>query len=95
LIREQQLDRRDREVTFLTEARATQRVAQNRYVKGLTNYLDVLNAQITRFQAEDSLVLVDLALFRNRVALHRALGGSWAEPEALKIRDDGLFFDFN
>ena len=95
LIREQQLDRRDREVSFLTEARATQRVAQNRYVKGLTNYLDVLNAQITRFQAEDSLVLVDLALFRNRVALHRALGGSWAEPEALKIRDDGIFFDFN
>ena len=95
LIREQQLDRRDRELTFLTEARATQRVAQNRYVKGLTNYLDVLNAQITRFQAEDSLVLVDLALFRNRVALHRALGGSWAEPEALKIRDDGIFFDFN
>ena len=94
LIREQQLDRRDREVTFLTEARATQRVAENRYVKGLTNYLDVLNAQITRFQAEDSLVLVDLALFRNRVALHRALGGSWAEPEALKIRDDGPFFRF-
>ncbi|MGB5750353.1 MAG: efflux transporter outer membrane subunit [Desulfobacterales bacterium] len=95
LVREQQLDRRDREVTFLTEARATQRVAQNRYVKGLTNYLDVLNAQITRFQAEDSLVLVDLALFRNRVALHRALGGSWAEPEVLKIKDDGIFFDFD
>jgi outer membrane protein, multidrug efflux system len=95
LIREQQLDRRDREVSFLTEARATQRVAQNRYVKGLTNYLDVLNAQITRFQAEDNLVLVDLALFRNRAELHRALGGSWAEPEDLKIRDDGIFFDFN
>jgi multidrug efflux system outer membrane protein len=94
LIREQQLDRRDREVTFLTEARATQRVAQNRYVKGLVNYLDVLNAQITRFQAEDSLVLVDLALFRNRVALHRALGGSWGEPEPLKIGDDGIFFSF-
>jgi multidrug efflux system outer membrane protein len=94
LIREQQLDRREREVTFLTEARATQRVAQNRYIKGLVDYLDVLNAQITRFQAEDSLVLVDLALYRNRAALHRALGGSWAEPEALKIRDDGIFFSF-
>jgi multidrug efflux system outer membrane protein len=94
LTREQQLDRREREITFLTEARATQRVAENRYVKGLTNYLDVLNAQITRFQAEDSLVLVDLTLFRNRVALHRALGGSWAEPEALNIKDDGIFFRF-
>ena len=80
LIREQQLDRRDREVTFLTEARATQRVAQNRYVKGLTNYLDVLNAQITRFQAEDSLVLVDLTLFAKpgcaAPGLGRKLGGT-------------------
>ncbi len=94
LTRELQLDRREREITFLTEARATQRVAQNRYVKGLVNYLDVLNAQITRYQAEDSLVLVDLTILRNRVALHRALGGSWAEPEALKIKDDGVFFRF-
>jgi len=94
LTRQLQLDRREREITFLTEARATQRVAENRYVKGLVNYLDVLNAQIARFQAEDSLVLVDLTLFRNRVALHRALGGSWAEPEALKIKEDGPFFRF-
>jgi len=94
LTREMQLERREREITFLTEARATQRVAENRYVKGLVNYLDVLNAQITRFQAEDNLVLVDLSILRNRVALHKALGGSWAEPEALKIRDDGLFFRF-
>ena len=94
LTRELQLDRREREITFLTEARATQRVAENRYVKGLVNYLDVLNAQITRFQAEDSLVLVDLTILRNRIALHRALGGSWAEPEALKIKDDGVFFRF-
>ncbi|MEE4262525.1 MAG: efflux transporter outer membrane subunit [Desulfobacteraceae bacterium] len=94
LTRQLQLDRRQREITFLTEARATQRVAENRYSKGLVNYLDVLNAQISRYQAEDSLVLVDLTLFRNRVALHRALGGSWAEPEALKIKDDGPFFRF-
>ena len=94
LTRELQLDRREREITFLTEARATQRVAENRYVKGLVNYLDVLNAQITRFQAEDSLVLVDLTILRNRVNLHRALGGSWAESEALKIKDDGVFFRF-
>jgi len=94
LTRELQLDRREREITFLTEARATQRVAENRYIKGLVNYLDVLNAQITRFQAEDSLVLVDLNILRNRVALHRALGGSWAEPEALQIKNDGIFFRF-
>ena len=94
LTRETQLDRRSRELRFLQEARATQRVAENKYSRGLVDYLDVLNAQITRFQAEDSLVLVDTALYRNRVALHRALGGSWGEPDPIEIRDDGIFFDF-
>jgi len=54
----------------------------------------VLNAQITRFQAEDSLALVDLAIMRNRVALHRSLGGSWAKPEPVAVKDDGIFFNF-
>jgi multidrug efflux system outer membrane protein len=94
LTRETQLDRRMRELRFLEEARATQRVAQNRYIRGLVIYLDVLNAQITRYQAEDSLVQVDLAIYRNRVALHRALGGGWGEPEAVEVRDDGIFFRF-
>jgi multidrug efflux system outer membrane protein len=92
LTRELQMDRRNRELNFLEEARATQRVAENRYVRGLVIYLDVLNAQITRFQAEDSLVLVDLALLQNRVELYRALGGGWAEPEPLVLKDDGIFF---
>ena len=94
LIRKQQLERREREVKFLDEARATQQVAEERYIRGLVIYLDVLNAQITRFQAEDSLALVDLAIMRNRVALHRALGGGWAEPEPVAIKDDGIFFNF-
>lgn len=94
LTRQQQMERRNREVVFLEEARATQQVAEKRYVRRLVNYLDVLNAQITRFQAEDSLVLVDLALMQNRVKLHRALGGGWAEPAAVADRDDGLFFRF-
>jgi multidrug efflux system outer membrane protein len=95
LTRESQLDRRERELRFLEEARATQRVAENRYIRGLVIYLDVLNAQITRFQAEDRIVLVDLAIYRNRVAIHRALGGGWGEPEPVEVRDDGIFFDFN
>jgi multidrug efflux system outer membrane protein len=94
LTRERQMDRRERELNFLEEARATQRVAENRYIRGLVIYLDVLNAQITRYQAEDSLVLVDLALLTNRVELHRALGGGWAEPKPVAVKDDGIFFKF-
>ncbi len=94
LTRQTQLDRRARELRFLEEARATQQVAEKRYIRGLVNYLDVLNAQITRFQAEDSIVLVDLAIYSNRVALHRALGGGWGEPLPVEVKDDGIFFDF-
>ncbi len=94
LTRKMQLERRKRGLIFLEEARATQRVAQNRYIHGLTDYLDVLDAQQTRFQAEDSLVLVDLTIYSNRVALHRALGGGWARPEPMAADDDGVFFNF-
>jgi len=82
LTRKEQLERRDRVLGFLTEARATQSVAENRYLRGLVDYLTVLEAQQTRFQAEVNLVLVDLAILTNRVSLHRALGGGWAEPSA-------------
>ena len=94
LTRKKQLERREREIIFLEEARATQRVAQNRYIKGLSEYLDVLDAQQTRFTAEDNLVLVDLNILTNRVNLHRALSGSWAVPEPIVLERDGYFFDF-
>ena len=80
LTRKEQLERRDRQLRFLLEARATQDVADKRYRRGLVDYLTVLEAQRTRFEAEESLVLVELALLTNRVTLHRALGGGWAEP---------------
>jgi multidrug efflux system outer membrane protein len=94
LIRKKQLERRQRELKFLEEARATQRVAQNRYLKGLVQYLDVLDAQQTRFIAEANLALVDLSILSNRVNLHRALGGSWAVPEPIVVKNNGLFFEF-
>lgn len=81
LTRREQLERRDRVLSFVKEARATQQVAEGRYKRGLLDYLTVLEAQQTRFQAEENLVLVDLALLSNRVSLHRALGGGWAAPE--------------
>lgn len=80
LSRREQLERREKVLAFLSEARATQKVAENRYVKGLADYLTVLVAQQTSLTAETNLVLVDLAILTNRVTLHRALGGGWAKP---------------
>jgi len=80
LTREEQLKRREHVVNFVLNARATQRIAENRYKRGLVDYLTVLDAQKTRFEAERDLLEVDLAILTNRVTLHRALGGGWAEP---------------
>jgi outer membrane protein, multidrug efflux system len=80
LTRKEQLERRERELNFREEARATQEVAETRYERGLVDYLTVLDAQQTRFQAEDKVVQVDFSILSNRVTLHRALGGGWGEP---------------
>ena len=87
LTRKKQLERREDVLSFLVEARATQRVAEARYVRGLVDYLTVLNAQQTRFQAEDQLLLVELTILANRVTLHRALGGGWAILPPVKGKD--------
>ena len=81
LTRKEQMERRVKMLGFLAEARATQRVAENRYDCGLVEYLTVLDAQQARLQAEENLVLVELAILSNRVTLHRALGGGWDDPE--------------
>lgn len=77
LTRKEQLERRERVLRLLKEARATQKVAQSRYEKGLVSFLTVLDSQQSRFRAEESIVLADLAVLTNRVSLHRALGGGW------------------
>jgi len=84
LTRKEQMERRKRIVNLLKEARATQKVAQSRYERGLVNYLVVLDAQQSRFRTEESLVMVDLAILANRVSLHRALGGGWGKPSTLE-----------
>jgi multidrug efflux system outer membrane protein len=91
--RREQIERRDRVVVFLREARAALEVAESRYLRGLLEYLNVLDAQQSLFVAEQDLTRVDLAILTNRVALHRALGGGWADPgpveEPSRKKDEG------
>ncbi len=79
--RQEQLERRELVLDFLTESRATQQIAESRYERGLVDYLTVLESQQTRFQAEQDLALVELAILTNRVTLHRVLGGGWAQGQ--------------
>ena len=75
LIQKCQNDRRELIFNFLLEARKTQRTAQDRYSRGLIDYLTLLEAQQTRFSAEQKLIEVDMSILANRVRLYRVLSG--------------------
>ncbi len=77
LTRQQQLERRDLLVKFREEARSTVEIANDRYTRGLTDYLNVLDAQQSLYQAELDLIDSERAIYTNRVGLYRALGGGW------------------
>lgn len=82
LTREQELERRRRLVAYFTEAQATLETARDRYERGLSSYLNVLDAQQAAFQAELGLVETQYTIYTNRVALYRALGGGWDAASA-------------
>lgn len=65
--------------TQLDLAEQALRTAKNRYQKGLNDYLPVLTELKNVEQLQQDLLNQQLNLLTNRVALHRALGGSWTE----------------
>ena len=57
------------------------REAVSRYRKGLSDYLPVLSALTSTQRLERTIVQARLEWFRQRVYLHRALGGGWMAEE--------------
>lgn len=60
-------------------------LAQKRYDAGVDGYLVVLTAQQDLFQAEQTLVQLRQTELSNRLALYRALGGGWSQPDLLVV----------
>ena len=52
-------------------------LADERYRKGLTAFLDVLTSQTALYQAQSLLISSESALSSNLIALYKALGGGW------------------
>src|SRR6185437_9293057 len=46
--------------------------------QGVTNFLSVLDSQVTSYQAQQTLIAIRLARLQNLVALYTALGGGWS-----------------
>ncbi len=59
-------------------ARLALELAQMRYTKGLTNYLDVVDAERQVLEAEQAAVVVLSERYLSTIMLIRALGGGWS-----------------
>jgi len=65
-----------REITAATSAVT---IAQQQYMVGLTDYLNVLSTQMTLLRAQDEAAQSQSAVVTDLVSLYKALGGGWAE----------------
>jgi len=57
-------------------------LANKLYASGLTDFLHVLDAERSLYQAQDALVQSDRTISANLIALYKALGGGWETFES-------------
>jgi len=82
---EQFLVNREKALEIATEqAVAARTIAENRYAKGLTGLIEVLEAQRRAFESQSQLLNVKRLRIDNRIDLFLALGGDYAEDSSLK-----------
>ena len=62
-------------------AKNAERLAMQRYNKGVTSYLEVIETQRSAFEAELALSQTRQQLFAAYVNLYKALGGGWLNPQ--------------
>jgi len=67
------------QLSLVTAAAATYRLADIRYTEGIDSYLGVLDAQRFHFAARQELVALRLAKLANRVRLYAVMGGGLSE----------------
>ncbi len=74
-------DQRAAAERLFAAAQQAERLSKARYDAGYDSYLNLLDAQRTRYSAQQGLVSARLAEQANRIALYSAVGGGW-EAEA-------------
>jgi outer membrane protein, multidrug efflux system len=65
------------------EARRALKLSELKLREGTIDMQTLLNTQITLFQAEDTLIQIQLARLQAAAALYQALGGDWQELPAM------------
>jgi NodT family efflux transporter outer membrane factor (OMF) lipoprotein len=72
-------ERRNALVQAVASNRKAVQLATQLYIEGLTDFLNVLQAQRALYASEDALVQSNRTLSTNLIALYKALGGGWEE----------------
>jgi NodT family efflux transporter outer membrane factor (OMF) lipoprotein len=72
-----QQDRRKDLTDAVNANRRAVELANQLYIYGRTDFLNVLTAQASLYSAEDALAQADQVLSSNAVTLYKALGGGW------------------
>lgn len=67
----------------VTAAQNAQSLSTERYDKGVTSYLELIESQRQAFEAELSLSETTQKLFNGYVKLYKALGGGWVSEEEM------------
>ncbi|MEM0985450.1 MAG: TolC family protein [Pseudomonadota bacterium] len=83
------INERDRRADLIAAEASAQSafvLASRRFEEGLDDYLDVLDAQRTRLDAEDRLALSELETARRAIRAYRSLGGIWETQELTAFR---------
>jgi outer membrane protein TolC len=72
---------RDRLAGTISSGEQALYLARDAYKNGLSNFLQVLDAQRTLVQSRQQLIQADVTLTDDVIALYNALGGGWQETE--------------
>jgi outer membrane protein, multidrug efflux system len=73
-----QQERRERLMASAEASRQATQLANELYLRGLSDFLAVLDAERQQLAVEDDLAQSETAVVTNLVALYKALGGGWS-----------------
>jgi outer membrane protein TolC len=64
-------------------SRESPRLANQLYANGLANFINVLDAERSLYQAQDQVVQSARAVSANLISLYKTLGGGWETESRL------------
>ena len=69
--------------TALTAGQRAVTLAKERYERGLTDYLNVIDAERQEYDIEEQFAATQVAAAEEFIALYRSLGGGWENYQSL------------